>query len=124
MTVVPRTGWPKGLPARRRWLGLGLALCCPSPWAADAAPARLVVVEIRDYKYLPGQLRIAAGTTVRWINAEKRTTHTVRFAGPDGLESERLLPGESFERRFDKPGAYAYTCGPHPEMIGHIDVTP
>jgi plastocyanin len=69
-------------------------------------------------------LRIQAGTTVRWVNAEKRTTHTVRFAGADGMESERLFPGESFERRFDKPGAYAYICGPHPEMTGHVDVTP
>ncbi len=70
----------------------------------------MVVVEIRDYKYLPAQLRIQAGTTVRWVNAEKRTTHTVRFAGADGMESERLFPGESFERRFDKPGAYDYIC--------------
>jgi plastocyanin len=112
------------LPSRRRWLGLGLALGCAPPWAADTAPPRVVVVEIRDYKYLPARLRIQVGTTVRWVNAERRTTHTVRFAGADGMESERLFPGESFERRFDKPGAYAYICGPHPEMTGHVDVTP
>ena len=112
--------------ARRRFLSQGLGACCAPWWVATAAAAAwpAVVVEIRDYKYLPSQLRIPAGTTVRWVNAEKRTTHTVRFGGPDGLESERLFPGESFERRFDKPGAYAYTCGPHPEMTGHIDVTP
>lgn len=109
---------------RRRWLGLGLVACGMPLWAVDAAPGPLVVVEIRDYKYLPARLRIKAGTTVRWINAEKRTTHTVRFGGPDGVESERLFPGEHFERRFDKPGAYDYTCGPHPEMTGSIDVTP
>jgi plastocyanin len=91
--------------------------------AAGAADG-VVVVEIRDYRYIPQNLTIKVGTTVRWVNAEKRTTHTVRFDGPDGIESERLFPGDSYERRFDQPAKLAYTCGPHPEMKGLIDVVP
>jgi len=88
------------------------------------ATAQDAVVVIRDYKFVPAQLSIKPGTTVRWVNEEKRTTHTVRFAGPAGLESERLFPGDQFEHRFDKPGFVSYLCGPHPEMTGSIEVRP
>lgn len=91
---------------------------------AAAAEEAVVVVDIRDYKYLPQTLQVKAGTTVRWTNSEKRTTHSVRFLGPEGMESERFFPGESWQRRFDKPGTYPYVCGPHPEMTGSITVTP
>jgi plastocyanin len=116
-------------PRRRTWLAAAAAawaLAAPGQAAAQAvAPAGdEVVVEIRDYKFHPQKLLIKPGTTVRWINAEKRTTHTVRFSGPGGTESERLFPGEAWTHRFDKPGYVAYTCGPHPEMTGEIDVRP
>jgi plastocyanin len=103
------------------------AACAAALAAAGAAgltraQGQVVVVEIRDYKYLPALVSIKPGTTVRWVNQEKRTTHTVRFLGPDGIESERLFPGESWERRFDKPGTHPYVCGPHPEMKGSVEV--
>jgi plastocyanin len=90
--------------------------------AAAAEPAAMVVVEIRDYQYLPGTLTVKAGSTVRWVNREKRTSHSVRFLGPAGLESERMLPDEHWERRFDQPGRYPYESGPHPEMKGLVVV--
>jgi plastocyanin len=46
----------------------------------------------------------------------------VRFLGPQGFESERFFPGDSWQRRFDQSGTYPYSCGPHPEMQGHIEV--
>ena len=96
-------------------------------WSAacsGAAAAQTVEVLIQDYKYAPAALTVKVGTTVKWVNNEKRTTHSILFTGPDGFESERIFPGESWQRTFDKPGAYTYTCGPHPEMKGKIDVTP
>lgn len=102
-------------------IGLALGLAALGGGAA-AAQGPVVVVEIRDYKYVPAVVTVKPGTTVRWVNQEKRTTHTVRFLGPDGIESERLFPGDQWERRFDKPGSYPYTCGPHPEMKGSVEV--
>ncbi|CAG0944816.1 MAG: Amicyanin-alpha [Rhodocyclaceae bacterium] len=87
------------------------------------AAAQTVEVSIRDYKFVPAELKIKAGTTVKWINEEKRTTHSVLFTGPGGIESERFFPGESWQRTFDKPGVHPYTCGPHPEMKGTVEVT-
>jgi plastocyanin len=91
------------------------------PWAHAA---ETVEVTILDYKFVPPKLTIKAGTAVKWINAEKRTTHSVLFTGPGGFESERFFPGESWQRTFDKPGSYPYACGPHPEMKGLVEVTP
>jgi plastocyanin len=58
---------------------------------------------------------------VRWTNKERRTSHSVLFSA-ESLESERLLPDDSWQRRFDKPGRFPYTCSPHPEMKGLVVV--
>lgn len=84
--------------------------------------AQPVEVVIENYHFRPQELRVKAGTTVKWVNQEKRTTHSVLFLGRDGFESERFFPGESWQRTFDKPGRYEYSCGPHPEMKGVIEV--
>ena len=84
--------------------------------------ATAVEVLIDDYKFQPADLKIKAGTTVKWINKEKRTSHSVLFIGPEGFESARFFPEESYSRKFDKAGIYPYSCGPHPEMRGKIEV--
>ncbi len=109
-------------PAARRNTAAALlagAMACSGVAAADT-----VEVLIQDYKYAPAALTIKVGTTVKWVNNERRTTHSILFTGPGGHESERIFPGESWQRAFDKPGTYAYTCGPHPEMKGLVEVTP
>jgi plastocyanin len=94
-----------------------LALLCT---AALAQAVRDVA--IRDYRFEPAEVQVRAGETVRWTNDEKRTSHSVIFPAEGGLESVRMFPGESWERRFDKPGRYEYRCGPHPEMRGTVVV--
>lgn len=87
------------------------------------AAADTVEISISDYQYQPAEITITVGTTVKWTNNEKRVSHSILFLGPGGFESERFFPGESWERTFDQPGTYAYTCGPHPEMKGKITVS-
>lgn len=84
--------------------------------------AETVAVDIQGYKYVPGEVKIRVGDTVKWTNREKRTSHSVLFPAENGLESERLFPDESWERRFTKAGRYDYTCTPHPEMKGVVIV--
>lgn len=113
-----------GTTARRRTLGRllgGMWLCA---CAAAGAAGQTVQVEIRDYKFTPARIEIKVGTTVNWINRERRTSHSVLFTGPGGFESERLFAGDSWQRTFDTAGSYPYRCGPHPEMTGQIEVTP
>lgn len=87
-----------------------------------AVAQQTVEVAIRDYRFIPPEVRIKTGGTVKWINQEKRTSHSVLFLGKGGFESERLFPEESWQRTFDKPGTYDYRCGPHEEMRGSVVV--
>jgi len=79
-------------------------------------------VTIRDYRFSPPEVRIKVGDTVKWINREKRTSHSVLFPAENGLESERMFPGEHWQRSFTQSGSYSYRCGPHEEMKGLIVV--
>lgn len=117
--------------AALRRLGLACALipaswaAGPAAWAADpavAAAAAVVEVEIRAYAFMPAELRVPVGSTVRWVNREKRTAHSVRFTGPQGFESPRFFPDEHWTHRFDQAGRFPYECGPHPEMKGVVVV--
>jgi plastocyanin len=100
-----------------------LALVCAVAASLALAANGKVEVKAADSKFTPERVEVKPGTTVRWTNADRRTSHSVIWLGPGGFESERFFPGESYERRFDKPGSYPYSCGPHPEMKGVIVVT-
>lgn len=88
--------------------------------SAGTATAAELVVEIRDSMFMPAVLSVKTGDTVRWINQEKRTSHSVLFLTLASFESERMFPGESWSYRFETPGEHAYRCGPHPEMVGKV----
>lgn len=88
----------------------------------SALAQNVTEVRIENYKYFPAEISIKAGDSVRWVNHEKRTSHSVVFPVENGLESDRMFPDESWLRRFDKTGRYDYHCGPHPEMKGSIVV--
>lgn len=94
-------------------------LCLGGIMSATAGETAEVVIE--KMLFVPHTLKVKPGTTVIWVNREKRNNHSVLFE-QENLESERFFPGETYQRTFDKPGRYPYTCGPHPEMVGVIEV--
>jgi plastocyanin len=88
---------------------------------ADAYQPLDEVVSIEGFTFTPDPILVAAGTTVRWTNNDS-VPHTVT-SSPAGLfDSGTLLPGESFEFRFDTPGSYPYFCAIHPIMTGTVMV--
>ncbi len=86
-------------------------------WSAET-----VTVEIRDYKFTPQEITIKPGTTVHWVNREKRQYHSVWFEKLGEPEPDYLFPDDSYDRTFDKAGDFPYRCGPHPEMTGVVHV--
>lgn len=99
--------------------------CLPALLALVAVAAfgqQTVDVSIQEYRFQPAEVRIKVGDTVRWVNRENRTSHSVLFPAENGLESERLFPGEHWQRAFVQPGRYSYRCGPHEEMKGVVVV--
>ena len=89
---------------------------------AATSAASAAEVRIKDYKFVPEKVTVKVGETVKWTNDEKRASHSIWFKSEGLPESERMLNGDSWERKFDKPGTYPYTCGPHPEMKGLVVV--
>lgn len=88
-----------------------------------ALPARaedVVRVVIDKYRFEPAVVTVKAGTVVEWVNDEKRTSHSILLDGQP--ESDRLFPGETYRARFDTVGRFGYRCGPHPDMIGTVEV--
>lgn len=87
----------------------------------------VTVVTMYKYKFCPEDLTVPVGTTVRWVNVDKRTSHSVILKDANEPESDRLFPEESFEFTFLTAGPQNYLCGPHwetQEMIGMVTVTP
>ena len=91
-----------------------------------SAEEDVTVVKMYKYTFCPIQIEVKQGTTVRWVNVDKRTSHSVwlKEAGKD--ESDRLFSEEMVEITFDGPtGDYPYLCGPHWKddgMIGKVTV--
>ena len=87
-----------------------------------ANAGEVVEVSIDKMQFEPQRVKIKPGSTVKWVNNERRNNHSVFFEKEGYPESERFFPGESWQRTFDKPGVYPYRCGPHPEMTGVVEV--
>jgi len=82
------------------------------------------LVIIKDYKFVPQEITIKKGQTLRWENREKRQYHSVWFEALGEEEPEDyLFPEDSYEREFKQTGSFPYRCGPHPEMTGTVHVT-
>ncbi len=82
-----------------------------------------IEIEIKNNLFgIEQPLTVKAGTTVKWVNKEKRQYHSVWFEAEGFPEPDYIFPEETWERTFDTPGTYPYRCEPHEEMIGTIVV--
>ena len=89
---------------------------------ASSAQPQVTTVDIVEFKFVPQEVTIKVGNSVRWTNREKRQYHSVWFEKLGEPEPDYLFPDDSYERRFDKAGDFPYRCGPHPEMTGVVHV--
>jgi len=74
--------------------------------------------------FSPNNIIIKSGETVRWVNHDtaEHILASMPFIGEGGIFSKRIAPGESWEKKFDKPGEYYYICFIHKVMYGKITV--
>ncbi|HXW61037.1 MAG TPA: plastocyanin/azurin family copper-binding protein [Candidatus Acidoferrales bacterium] len=102
----------------------------------------VVVIRMTDaLKFVPDQVTIRVGQTVKWINEadEGGAPHTVttdpekvadpkHVSIPEGakpFDSGSINPGKSYMHTFKVPGVYKYACAPHEGMMrGEITVEP
>lgn len=88
----------------------------------------VTIVKMYKYTFCPQHLEIRKGAKVRWVNVEKRTSHSVWFKEQGGEESDRVFAEETVNMVLDlPPGVNPYICGPHWEqegMRGTITIVP
>lgn len=100
-------------------LTLLLAIFSHNAFAGEDRP----LVIIKDFKFIPQEITLKRGQTLRWENREKRQYHSVWFEALGEEEPEDyLFPEDAYEREFKKAGSFPYRCGPHPEMTGTVHV--
>lgn len=85
---------------------------CASPTAST--------VQIRNFAFGSGEIRVSRGTKVTWVNCDSEAHTSTADAG--GWDSGLLSPKSSYSRTFDQPGRYTYHCAPHPFMTGVVVV--
>merc|ERR1712032_1213549 len=109
--------------ARAAGLAAGLALSAVNA-PGFAAETKMVKMgsDSGQLVFVPDEIKICKGDTVTWVN-NKGGPHNVVFdeeAIPSGVSVESISmdgqlgdEGETFSKKFDTPGSYAYYCEPH-----------
>ncbi|MBW6478955.1 MAG: multicopper oxidase domain-containing protein [Bacteroidales bacterium] len=91
-----------------------------------------VIVRIIGNSYHPKVVKVAPGTTIRWINEDVFTYMEGEFSGihnvlvksgPERFASPMLAHAESYSQVLKEDGEYIYMCTPHPYMEGKIIVS-
>ena len=80
---------------------------------AESAPT----VKVNGHTFDPPEVRIKAGTTVKWTwVAGRHNVVSGSSCKPDGKFSSGTTtvgPGSTFEQKFDTAGTFPYYCDPH-----------
>ncbi len=91
-----------------------------------------VIVRIIGNSYFPKIVKVAPGTSIKWINEDVFTYMEGEFSGihnvmaiegPQRFASPMLAHAESWSEIFTDQGEYTYICTPHPYMEGKIIVS-
>ncbi|MEV0786457.1 cupredoxin domain-containing protein [Streptomyces sp. NPDC050423] len=100
----------------------------PSPPSASASPASSappagqVKVSIKDFKFRPAALTVAAGAKITVTNNDT-TTHTMTATKGKAFDTGDIAPGKSATFTApSKAGGYPYDCTIHPFMTGTLTV--
>jgi plastocyanin len=95
---------------------------CLAEEANNAGAGPVATVSMDHNTFIPGEITVAPGTTVTWVNNENMP-HTVVNLNK-GFRSKTLVKDASFSFTFATAGDYSYLCSIHPNMKGKVIVKP
>jgi plastocyanin len=78
------------------------------------------VVTIDNFSFAPGDLTVAVGTTVMFVNHDDIPHNIVNK--DKVFRSKPLDTDDSYSYTFASAGTFDYFCGLHPKMVGKIIV--
>ncbi len=80
----------------------------------DAASEPVVTVMMFKYRFCPFEITVKKGAKIRYVNIDRRTSHSVWLRDAGKAESDRVFSGEVVELDADvAAGAHEVLCGPH-----------
>ena len=93
---------------------------CLAQDAINGGTGPAATVSMDHHTFIPGEITVAPGTTVTWVNNEAMP-HTVVDVNK-GFRSKALVKDASFSFTFATAGDYSYLCSIHPNMKGKVIV--
>jgi plastocyanin len=97
----------------------------PAAPTTSKAPAagKTTEVTMKNIQFVPKNITVKAGTTIKWTN-DDQVPHTVTTKGGPGgsFDSGQVAPGKTFETKVTKAGSIDYVCTIHPGQSGTIKV--
>jgi plastocyanin len=95
---------------------------CLAEDANNAGAGPVASVSMDHNTFIPGEIIVAPGTTVTWVNDETMP-HTVVDLNK-GFRSKTLVKDAKFSFTFTTAGDYSHMCSIHPNMKGKVIVKP
>lgn len=80
------------------------------------ARAQTAEIAISTFQFAPREMSVAAGTTIRWTNADGIEHSATSADGPVAFDTGLFGKGAAREITLTEPGRYAYFCARHPSM--------
>jgi plastocyanin len=106
----------------RRKILLATAVCAlAGAGFAVASLTALKTVNIKSTGFVPKNVTVAGGDTVRWKNVDTVRHQVVANSG--AFASGQLAPNATYSKRLDTPGTYPYHDALHPTLKGTVKVT-
>jgi len=97
----------------------------PSGGAAPdtGGAASSVSVNMKNTEFLPMDVKVKVGGTIKWTNGDSFSHTVTKGSGPGAkFDSGNVAGGGTFEQKFDEAGKIDYVCTIHPQQTGTITV--
>ena len=91
------------------------------PAAPAGGSGDVVEISMKDILFIPKEVEVEVGQTVRWTNDEPIVHNATAEEGAD-FRSPNLQEGDTFEWKADKAGRVDYVCTIHPGQVGVLEV--
>ena len=90
---------------------------------AGGGGGNVVEVGMEGNEYMPKEVTVPTGGTVKWTNSDTPSHTVTKEDGPgEDFDSGTMSPGDEFEQAFPEPGTVNYVCEIHPFQKGTVTV--
>ena len=94
-----------------------------TPAKPSASSAAVVMVSMKQIKFVPENVTAKVGQKIVWTNNDGAIPHTVTATSGATFDSGNVNGGGTFDYTPTKPGTIDYVCTIHSGQTGSITVT-